>query len=375
MSIFLLIFGLVAFVGLVLVHEWGHFIAARRANVDVEEFGLGFPPKAKTITKKNGTEYTLNWLPLGGFVRLKGEHDFDEQKGSFGAARLSDKVKIMVAGVGMNLITAFILFTIVALMGMPQIVDNQFKVASDHNITSQKLYVQYVDTGSPADKAGIKLKDQLLYITTSDGQRIDLSSEGQLPEITKKLAGQNIEVTYLRSGQEQRANLKLLTTNEVDESKNTDNPKGYMGIIPIEFITARSTWSAPVVAVGTIGQFTQLTIKGIGSALANLFTGHAAKASEQVSGPVGIFVVLRDGSTFGLAFVLMIIAVISLTLAIMNILPIPALDGGRLFVTLLYRAIKKPLTPETEDRIHGTGMVVLLGLFVVITIVDINRFF
>lgn len=375
MSIFLLIFGLVAFVGLVLVHEWGHFIAARRANVDVEEFGLGFPPKAKTITKKNGTEYTLNWLPLGGFVRLKGEHDFDEQKGSFGAARLSDKVKIMVAGVGMNLITAFILFTIVALMGMPQIVDNQFKVASDHNITSQKLYVQYVDTGSPADKAGIKLKDQLLYITTSDGQRIDLSSEGQLPEITKKLAGQNIEVTYLRSGQEQRANLKLLTTNEVDESKNTDNPKGYMGIIPIEFITARSTWSAPVVAVGTIGQFTQLTIKGIGSALANLFTGHAAKASEQVSGPVGIFVVLRDGSTFGLAFVLMIIAVISLTLAIMNILPIPALDGGRLFVTLLYRAMKKPLTPETEDRIHGTGMVVLLGLFVVITIVDINRFF
>ena len=160
MSIFLLIFGLVAFVGLVLIHEWGHFIAARRANVDVEEFGLGFPPKAKTITKKNGTEYTLNWLPLGGFVRLKGEHDYDKQKGSFGAAKLSDKVRIMVAGVGMNLITAFILFTVVALIGMPQLVDNQFTISSDSKVIQEVqnkdvVLVGEVVAGGPAEKAGL----------------------------------------------------------------------------------------------------------------------------------------------------------------------------------------------------------------------------
>src|SRR5680860_1191041 len=103
------------FVGLVVVHEFGHFIAARRNGIEVEEFGIGFPPRAMVLTKKKGTTFTLNWLPLGGFVKLKGEHDADTQKGSFGAASLLAKVKVMVAGVGMNLATAFVLFTILAM--------------------------------------------------------------------------------------------------------------------------------------------------------------------------------------------------------------------------------------------------------------------
>src|SRR5690606_29248618 len=109
MGIFYFVLGIVFFIGLILVHEWGHYKAAKRGGVDVEEFGLFFPPRAKVLTKKDGTEYTLNWLPLGGFVKLKGEHDQDTTKGSFGAASLPTKVKIMLAGVVMNLIAAIVL--------------------------------------------------------------------------------------------------------------------------------------------------------------------------------------------------------------------------------------------------------------------------
>jgi regulator of sigma E protease len=122
-------------------------------------------------------------------------------------------------------------------------------------------------------------------------------------------------------------------------------------------------------------QLTVITFKGLGSIVSGLSRGDTKKATEQVSGPIGIYVVLKDGSSLGLAFVLMIIAVISLTLAIMNILPIPALDGGRLFVTLLYRVRRKKLTPKIEERIHGTGMAVLLTLIALISIVDVKRFF
>lgn len=375
MELFLLLFGLFAFIGLVVVHEWGHFITAKRSGVEVEEFGIGFPPKAATITKKNGTEYTLNWLPLGGFVRLKGEHDDDERSGSFGAAKLKDKVKIMVAGVAMNLVTAYLLLIVVALIGMPQIVKNQFVVASDSQVTKQKLYIGAVVPESPADVAGLQTKDELITIQTDEGEVIRPSNVENLLETTKRLNGQSVQVGYQRGEVDATTTMQLLSTQEVEGSKNTDNPKGYMGIVPTEYSEKRSTWSAPIVAGGVIKQFTELTFKGLGSALAGLFSGNTAKATEQVSGPVGIYVVLKDGTIFGFAFILMVIAIISLTLAIMNALPIPALDGGRLFVTLLYRALGKKLTAKAEDRIHGTGMAVLLTLFVLITIVDVRRFF
>lgn len=124
-----------------------------------------------------------------------------------------------------------------------------------------------------------------------------------------------------------------------------------------------------------MAQFTKLTLAGIGHALGGLFTGNTAQATEQVSGPIGIVVLLKDGSLLGYQFVLVIVAVISLTLAIINTLPIPALDGGRLFVTLLFRAVKKPLTKRQEEWIHGTGFALLMLLFVLITFVDIHRFF
>ncbi len=375
MAIILLILGLFMFVGLVVVHELGHFLAARRSGVEVEEFGVGFPPRAKVLTKKKGTVFTINWLPLGGFVKLKGENDADKTKGSYGAATLKNKVFIMVAGVGMNLATAFLILTFLALVGIPKLIDDQYTIKNDTKIVRQQVLVGYVEADSPAQKAGLQLRDVVESVGPTIGTQSKVTSLENFPKQTKELAGQKVTLVYSRKSVTKSVDLQLRSVAEVESSKNSQNPKGYVGIAPTEYSLQRSTWSAPIVAAGLIEQFSVLTLKGLGSAISNLFQGNTAVASEQVSGPIGIFVLIKDGSLLGYQFVLMIMAVISLTLAIMNILPIPALDGGRLFVTLIYRAIRKPLNPKTEDRIHGLGFVGLMLLFAMITVVDIRRIF
>lgn len=385
----LLIIGIVLFIGLVVVHEWGHFIVARRNGVDVEEFGIFFPPALYRRKTKGGWDFTINALPLGGFVKLKGEHDSDTEKGTFGAASLWVKSKIMAAGVVMNLVTALVLFTILALIGMPKLVDNQFTVKSDTHLVSSKTLVGYIDKGSPAQKAGLQSEDQLTDIGLPGRSPIGVKSSEDLPKLTQRFAGKEVNIFYTRDGHQSKSTTTLLDKKTVEASKKTDNPKGYLGIIPNDYTIQRSTWSAPVVAVGFSAQVTALTFQGLGHALGGLgsliagaVTGNSTarqngqtNASSQVSGPVGIFVILKDGSLLGYQFMLMIIAIISLTLAIMNILPIPALDGGRLWITLFSRAIKKPLSAKREEAINATGFLVLISLIILITIVDVHRFF
>lgn len=381
MGILLLILGLVLFIGLVLVHEWGHYIVAKRNGVEVEEFGLFFPPKIKTLTKCNGTEYTLNWIPLGGFVKLKGESDADTDPGTFGAASLWVKSKIMLAGIAMNLVAAFVILTILAAWGIPKIVDNQFTVATDTKIARQSVVVAEVEQGSPADKAGLRQGDvikkvgSIACVSKDKNLCTDIKLPSDLPKITEVYEGTILQVRYERNGQSSIASIALRSSEEVAASKKTNNPKGYLGVVPGEYTVQRSTWSAPIVAGGLMVQFTELTFKGLGTAISSLFQGDTKKASEQVSGPIGIFVVLQRGTEFGLQYILFIIAIISLSLAIMNVLPIPALDGGRLFVLLGARAVKKPLTKELEETIAAGGFIFLLGLIIVISVVDVQRFF
>lgn len=389
MTIFLLIVGILLFVGLVVVHEYGHFIAARRNGVEVEEFGIFFPPRIYKKKMKAGWDFTINLLPLGGFVRLKGEHDSDTEKGSFGAASTWVKTKIMAAGVVMNLLVALVLFTILALVGIPKLVDNQFTIKSDTRPVDSQVLIAYVEPGSPAAKGGLQPRDRLNDIALPGYSPVAITTADELPKITKQFAGKTADIYYTRGGQHDKARVTLLTQQQVEASQKTDNPKGYLGISPTEFSLQRSTWSAPIVAVGFSAQVTALTFQGLGHALSGLggliagaVTGNdtarqhgQTKASEQVAGPVGIIVILKDGSLLGLQFMLMIIAIISLTLAIMNILPIPALDGGRLWMTLISRAFGKQLSPRAEELINATGFVLLIGLIILITIVDVRRFF
>ena len=384
----LLITGILLFIGLVVAHEWGHFIMARRNGVVVEEFGIFFPPRLLKRKMKGGWNFTINLLPLGGFVKLKGEHDSDTTKGSFGAASLLAKTKIMAAGVVVNLLIALILLTALAWLGMPKLIDNQFTVKSDTKVTQSEVIATIVDSGSPAAKAGLRSTDQLVAIGLP-GHLQSLHDATTLPKLTKEFAGQTVQIQYRHQGNLRTTTTKLLSATAVAASIKAGHQKGYLGIVPQAFTLSRSTWSAPVVAVGLAGQMTGLTFEGLGRAVAGVGSIAAGglthnttarqngqtTASSQVSGPVGIFIVLQDGSLLGYQFMLLIIAVISLTLGIMNILPVPALDGGRLWITLIAHAIKKPLTARREELINASGFAFLLALIAVITFVDIKRFF
>jgi regulator of sigma E protease len=389
MSILLFIVGVVLFIGLVVTHEYGHFIVSRRNGVEVEEFSVFFPPRLYKRKTKAGWLFSIGALPLGGFVKLKGEHDSDTEPGTFGAASLWVKSKIMAAGVAVNLLTALILFTILALVGLPQLVPKQFTIQSDTKLVSQRVLITGIEPGSPAARAGLQPEDEITDIALPGYSPVGITNADTLPDITKSFAGKTANVFYIRAGHEHEARLTLLTRQAVDASRKTKNPKGYLGIFPQQFTVQRSTWSAPVVAVGLSAQITALTFQGLGHALGGLgsliagaVTGNTTarqhgqtSATAQVAGPVGIFFIMKTGSLLGFQFMLFIIALVALTLGIMNILPIPALDGGRLWLMLVSRAVKRPLSPSREETINAAGFVVLITLIILVTIVDVQRFF
>lgn len=383
----LLFLGLFLFLLLVVLHEYGHFLVAKRNGVDVEEFGIGFPPKLFGKTMGKGifkSYYTVNLLPLGGFVRLKGENDSAKEKGSLGAASTSAKLRIMLAGVAVNFVAALVFFTIVGWVGMPQLVPDQFTVASDSKVIRQDVLAGYVQPDSPAAIAGIEAGSVIVSINNKT-----ITNEEELVQTTKENAGSTVPIIYVQNGIEQTSEVSLLSQKEVDQSKESNAPKGYLGVVPREYTLLQSTWSAPIVAVGVSGQFTYLTVKALAGALANLAKSFAnlvtldtsnakkdvAKAGENVAGPVGIFAILQQNVSLGYQFILFVVGILSLTLAIMNFLPIPALDGGRAFVMMLYKVRKKPLSAQTEERIHGTGFAILMLLFVVIIITDVFKFY
>ncbi|HLG91265.1 MAG TPA: M50 family metallopeptidase [Candidatus Saccharimonadales bacterium] len=395
MQIFLFILGLLLFTSLVIVHEWGHFFVARRNGVKVEEFGLGLPPRAWGKKLKSGMMVSLNWLPIGGFVKLKGENDSDTRPGSFGAAPLSTKTKIILAGVIMNLIAGVLLLTVLAWVGMPRLItketvgQDQFTVASDTRVVHQDLIASYVQPDSPAEKIGLAPRDIILEVKSGDDAR-QIKSAPQLKAATQDFAGQTVQLTYKHNNnQTTTKKVTLRSAAEVEASLNTDNPKGNLGVSPTELQIRRSTWSAPVVALGFTEQLFELTLKGLGNAFSGLgsliagaVTGNdqarangSSRATEQIGGPVAIGAILWGSGTLGILFVLMIIAIISLTLALINALPIPALDGGRLSLILFSRLIlRRPLSRSVEERIVGASMALILGLLVLITIVDVRRF-
>lgn len=369
--------GLFVLVFLVTVHELGHAIVARRNGVVVEEFGIGFPPRAWSKKLKNGVLFTLNWLPLGGFVKLQGEHDAASHKGDYGAATFGQKTKILFAGVGMNWVIAAFLLTILAVTGLPKIVDNQFSVPGDTKIRTSPVQVTALTGGYPAEKAGIKTGDSIVSL---DGTAI--TSTKQLIEVSKAHRAKTVPIVYERSGEHYTVQVTL---------RDADAAVLGASLGQQEYIQA--TWSAPIVGIVTTGQFTWVTFQGLGNLVANFFGGLVGQlstnqearqaATEQldeagagVAGPVGILGVIFPAATkAGFDQVLFLAAIISLTLAAMNALPIPALDGGRWFVTAVFKVLKKPLTKEKEEKIHGTGFMVLMLLVVVITVADVIKLF
>jgi regulator of sigma E protease len=377
------IVGIIVLTILVVAHELGHALVARRYGTVVEEFGIGFPPKAwgkklkKSILGKD-VLFSVNWLPLGGFVKMQGEHDDDTGKGDYGAMTFWQKTQVLLAGVVVNWLLAVVLITILALVGIPKIMPNQFSVPLDTYEVSQPVELVGVTKDLPAAKAGLKDGDQIIRFAGSA-----VTTADDLAKLTADNKGKSVVVEYKRDGKMGDAHVTLRSDN--------GDKKGFLGVEPAQREVVRATWSAPIVGVCTTAQFTWLTLQGLGQLIGNTVSGlvmklspdHAtqkqasanlAAAGNSVAGPLAIFgIIFPAADKMGPSYVIMIAAVISLTLAVMNALPIPALDGGRWFVTALYRVLKQPLTKDIEERIHGTGFIVLMLLVVVISIADIGK--
>jgi len=375
--IFGIALGLIILVFLVVVHELGHAIAARRNGVVVEEFGVGFPPRAWSRKLKNGVLLSLNWLPLGGFVKLQGEHDAASGKGDYGAASFWQKTKILLAGITINWLVAAILLTILAVTGLPKVLPNQFTVAGDTTMVKQSVEISALTPGYPAEKAGLKQGDKIVRFA---GQEVPTAQV--LIDLTQANKGKTVDLIYNREGTEATATVTL-----------RDDTGVVFGAGLGQRELTRSTWSAPIVGVVTTAQFTWATLEGLGNLVANLFSGlflqlspneatrdqadeNLKTVSESVAGPVGILgTIFPQAERAGPTQLVFLTAIISLTLAVMNALPIPALDGGRWFTMALFRLIKQPLTKEREERIQATGFLVLMSLIILITIGDVTKLF
>lgn len=411
------IVGLLVLMFLVTAHEFGHFIAARRNGVNVLEFGIGFPPRAiawvkdpktgkwrrlprKEWTKEKATKvvisdgnkdfaqkgmiFSLNWLPIGGFCQMDGESAADTRAGTFGKAGFWAKTKILFAGVAMNWLVAIIIFTILAWTGMPEFLDGQFTVANDTRTDATPVQITSVAENSPAAKAGLAAND---YIVAVNGTEVKYASE--ITDINTEHAGEEVSYKILRKGAEDCNCDKDL------DLKVTLNPADSEYLLGVTMASSQSlsysTWSAPIVGIGLTAQLTGETYKGIGIMIGNLVSGTArlfspnsevreegqealSEVKDSVSGPVGIIGVLFPAFTSAgptnLAF---LAALISVSLACMNVLPIPALDGGRWLLIAIYKLRKKKLTKETEEKIVSRAFIVLLALIFIVTILDIIR--
>ncbi len=376
--IFGVILGLIVLVFLVVVHELGHAIVARRNGVVVEEFGIGFPPRAWGRKLKNGVLFTLNWLPLGGFVKMQGEYDASDKKGDYGAAGFWAKTRILLAGVLINWLVAAVLLSILAISGLPKILDNQFSVAGDTTEVKQPVEIVDLVKKYPAEMAGLQPGDKIIRFANQP-----VPTVAQLINLTKLYKGKTVDVIYSRNNVESSTKVTLL-----------DNTSGSIfgaGLGQRELI--RATWSAPIVGVATTGQLTWATLQGLGGMIGNLASGLVLQfspdaqtratasndiksVSNGVAGPIGILgTIFPQAEKAGATQFVFLTAVISLTLAVMNILPIPALDGGRWLTMTLFKLFKKPLTKTIEERIQATGFVILMGLVVLVTIADVSKIF
>ncbi len=347
---------------LVLIHEFGHFLVAKKFGIKVEEFGFGIPPRA--WGKKIGeTLYSINWLPFGGFVRLMGEDEVDmitvEQKSrDFRAKPVMQRILVVLAGVSMNLILAWVLFYSV-------IISQNFRII--YPVAEQAVYILQTEQGFPAEQAGIKSGEKLLYV---DNQKIT-----EIDQAKKIIQGKNGEPVTLTLTDIDGKNSRQISITP----KKTE--RGLLiGVVfsPIPFKQYTTPVEKIFSGITYSWDLTRLTLSGFGTLSGQLVSGNFNQASKSVSGPVGLAVVTNDILSSGWTAVLpylWFMGIISLTLAIFNVLPIPALDGGRLLFLVIEAVTKKKVKADIEKWVHQIGFIALLALALLVTFSDIRKLF
>lgn len=347
---------------LVFVHEFGHFIVARIIGVHVEEFGFGLPPRI--IGKKIGrTIYSLNWLPIGGFVRLAGEDDSAEDDHTmtpglkkseyFWARKPAERSAILVAGVTMNFILATVLTAVLLVGGVKE--------------ASGRVHLEAIVTGAPASAAGLKPNDIIKNLTVTMNnipQTIAVKTPNDLIANVKNHLGEPVILEVMRGSE------RMIVT--LTPRKDYPKGQGPMGVAVSDLETKKYPIAeAPFVATKLNIERAWLMLTGIVTTLWKLITFKGV--AGDVAGPIGIAQVTGQAIKFGFRAVLDFMAILSLNLAVLNILPLPALDGGRLAFIIIEKIIGRKVKPAFEKQTHQIGMLILLFLILLVSINDIMR--
>lgn len=386
-----IIIGIAIFMFLVIIHELGHFTAAKLSGVKVLEFGIGIPPKLKKLRQdKSGTQYTLNWIPLGGFVRLKGENPQDPSflaPDSFITAHIVKKIIILIAGVTVNALFAYLVFVYLFATGakplivipenMSSFTNTSFFINSTDRLATLWLisgdtkalpvHVEDIISGSLASTIGLQSGDT---IQTINAQPVDTNTIGI---ILKALVHQDIKLGIMRN------NKKLQLSGTCPE----DNC--FLGISmqsgwPLEILTYKVPFSQALwLGWQEIKAQFSLTFQWLGNLWSKLFSFDKKKVQEWVgslSGPVGAVKIADDiRKSAGRKALLAFAAMISLWLAIFNILPIPALDGGRILWVMIQRVSRMKAEKYflIESYINAFFFILLLGIGIVVIFQDLTK--
>lgn len=343
---------------LVLVHECGHFFVARAIGADVEEFGFGFPPRVWGI-KRGKTLYSINAIPLGGFVKIRGEQGGDEKAaGSFSSKPVWQRLLVLAAGVGMNVVLAWILFTILAAVGVPQGIDGA--MPSHARVGERSVMVMEVLPDGPAQTAGISMGESIVAV---NGEPV--TAVATLQERLRS-AGETPLSLEVRRGTETR-----VVTVRTAVLPQTGQPG--IGVSLMETGIVSYPWYvAPLRGLEMTWLATTAILQAFVALISQMVGGRSVGAD--VSGPIGIAVATGQVARLGIVYLLQFTALLSLNLAVVNILPIPALDGGRVLFVLIEKVRRKPLAGHIEGWFHQIGFFLLMALVLVVTVADIRRF-
>lgn len=352
---------------LILVHEFGHFIVAKKSGIRVDEFGLGFPPKL--FGKKFGeTEYTFNLIPFGGFVKIFGESPNEESlEGPDKDRSLVRKPKyiqvaVISAGVFFNILLAWFLISVGFMSGLPTSVES---APAGAIVQNAQITITGVEEGSPAKEAGLAVGDRILSMV-SGGDSLSDPNVSLIQSFINGHGGSEVEIFYKRADVLHSA---LVTPIEGIVSGKYAIGIGMDMIGVVKLPIHLAMWEGGKMTIALTGAVAG-AFYGL---ITDLFSGAADFST--LTGPVGIVGLVGDAADFGFVYLLSLMAIISINLAIINLLPFPALDGGRLLFILIEAIKGSPISPRVANTAHAVGFALLILLMLFVTFNDVVKIF
>jgi regulator of sigma E protease len=357
-SIIITFFSLLA---LIVLHELGHFLLAKKFGIEIEEFGVGYPPRI--LGKKIGkTVYSINLLPFGAFVKVRGEKGEISDSKSFSAKPIWQRFLIVLGGILIFLIVSWFLISASFKIGSPT------AISDEEEALESKVQIVAVAKNSPAEKAGLKIGDFILAME-SEGKKIEkIEKVKEVQEFTKLNLEKEIILKIERG--------KNIFETRIIPRKNPPPDEGPMGIVLVRTTTiSLPFFKAVLEGLKTIFLFSFSILKSIPKFIFEILARRKLPAGVEIVGPVGIFSLSWQMINLGLNYYLRFLALISVYLAVFNILPIPALDGGKILFLAIEFFRKKPVPPKVEQNITAIFFAFLIFLMVLVTIRDILRLF